>query len=112
MSPKVEPIEISYEDFKKDPDAFIEMDCPESPIVIDIRKVACTSRRFVLNRKLDVTGVSGTGIVAEGVEFSDGTVALRWRGEFATTVFHSSIASVEHIHLHHGATSIEWVDMA
>jgi len=34
-------------------------------------------RPFVLRRLVDETGVSGTGVVAEGVEFSDGTVALR-----------------------------------
>lgn len=28
-----------------------------------------TARRFVLNRETDVTGTSGTGVVAEGVEF-------------------------------------------
>lgn len=33
--------------------------------------------RFELVRDVDVTGISGTGVVAEGVEFSDGTVALR-----------------------------------
>jgi hypothetical protein len=34
-------------------------------------------RLFLLIRNEDVSGVSGTGIVAEGVEFSDGTVAMR-----------------------------------
>lgn len=32
-------------------------------------------RTFKLNRKVDVTGVSGTGIVAEGTEFSNGRVS-------------------------------------
>lgn len=33
---------------------------------------------FELVRNNDVTGISGVGVVAEGVIFSDGTVALRW----------------------------------
>lgn len=35
------------------------------------------SRRFTLVRHDDVTGVSGTGVVADGVRFPDGVVALR-----------------------------------
>jgi hypothetical protein len=46
-------------------------------------------RPFVLRRLVDETGVSGTGVVAEGVEFSDGTVALRWLSQWPTSVvFH------------------------
>ncbi len=35
-------------------------------------------RSFKVERKFDTTGVSGTGIVAEGVEFSDSTCVIRW----------------------------------
>jgi hypothetical protein len=46
-------------------------------------------RRFELHRDTDITGVSGTGVVAEGVAFSDGVVALRWRSAWPTSVvFH------------------------
>ena len=37
-------------------------------------------RTFRLIRDEDPTGISGTGSVAEGVEFDDGTVAMRWEG--------------------------------
>jgi hypothetical protein len=67
-------------------------------------------RRFTLQRHEDVTGVSGTGFVAEGVQFSDGTVVVRWRGEHATTTVHASFASVEAIHLHVGKTSVDWLE--
>ena len=77
------------------------------------------ARPFIVIRDTDVTGISGTGVVAEGVEFSDGTVALRWldidhehpnyvRGVRPTTVMHESIASVEALHGHGGATRIVW----
>jgi hypothetical protein len=35
-------------------------------------------RLFSLVRDEDVSGISGTGPIAEGVEFTDGSVALRW----------------------------------
>lgn len=75
--------------------------------------------RFVLQRDEDETGVSGTGVVAEGVEFSDGVVALRWivpatspgAGNPTSVVFHDNgIESVEKIHGHGGKTRIVWID--
>ena len=69
-------------------------------------------RRFVLQRETDVTGISGTGIVAEGVEFSSGVVSLMWLGAWPTSVvFHDKgIESVQAIHGHNGATKIVWLD--
>lgn len=71
-----------------------------------------THRRFQLVRHEDITGISGTGIVAEGVEFSDGSVALRWTAEWPTSVvFHErGMESVEHVHGHGGSTEIVWLD--
>lgn len=65
-------------------------------------------RKFILERDVDVSGVSGTGVVAEGVEFSDGTVALRWTSANPTSVvFHDNgIDSVRQIHGHDGKTRI------
>lgn len=67
-------------------------------------------RTFILKRDEDVSGVSGTGVVAEGVEFSDGTVALRWTSQNPTSVvFHDNgIESVLLVHGHGGKTQIEW----
>lgn len=42
-------------------------------------------RTFELVRYRDPSGVSGTGVVAEGCLFTDGSVALRWRGENPAT---------------------------
>lgn len=69
-------------------------------------------RRFVLQRNEDITGVSGTGVVAEGVLFSNGVVALQWTSAFPTSVvFHQrGMESVEAIHGHGGATAIVWLD--
>lgn len=67
-------------------------------------------RCFVLNRKEDATGISGTGIVAEGVVFSNGWVALTWLTEFTSVVFYPALEHVEAIHGHGGKTTIEFLD--
>lgn len=67
-------------------------------------------RRFRLDRDRDVSGVSGTGCVAQGVVFSDGTTVIRWLGSSPTTTVHDSVESVERIHLHDGATRFRWED--
>lgn len=35
-------------------------------------------RRFLMERENDVSGVSGTGVVLEGVRFSTGVVVIHW----------------------------------
>ncbi len=67
-------------------------------------------RRFVLNRTEDETGISGIGIVAEGVQFSRGKVALTWLTQYTLIVFYDGMDQVEAIHGHGGKTRIEWVD--
>lgn len=63
-------------------------------------------RSFVLKRTNDVSGVSGTGIVAEGVQFTDGTVAMRWLTATASTALYQSIDDVTTIHGHEGSTEV------
>ena len=67
-------------------------------------------RRFVLVRTEDATGVSGTGTVAEGVEFSDGWCALHWRSQYTSVAFYPNITTLEKIHGHEGLTKVVWVD--
>lgn len=67
-------------------------------------------RRFKLIRRTDVTGVSGAGHVADGVQWPDGTCALRWRTRTATHALYDRLADVEEIHGHDGATTIEFTD--
>jgi hypothetical protein len=66
-------------------------------------------RAFTLERDEDVTGISGTGTVAEGVEFADGQVVMRWLTSVTSTVIYASIDAVEIIHGHGGTTRIVWV---
>jgi hypothetical protein len=71
-----------------------------------------TPRRFRLLRHADVSGVSGTGVVAEGVEWSDGSVALHWRGRWPTTTVYEDggIEAILGIHGHQGLSEILWDD--
>lgn len=69
-------------------------------------------RRFYLQRDVDVTGASGTGRVADGVLWPDGTVSVRWRGEHQSTVSWDNFDSAERVHGHGGATRIVWLDEA
>jgi hypothetical protein len=68
-------------------------------------------RPFALHRRQDVSGVSGTGVVALGCEFEDGLVVLRWTPDWPTSVvFHErGIESVEAIHGHDGRTVVVWL---
>lgn len=67
-------------------------------------------KRFVLNRKEDVSGVSGVGVVAEGVEFSDGSAAIRWLTAKASTTIWNSVDDAVAIHGHGGLTEVEYID--
>ena len=67
-------------------------------------------RRFELHRDVDATGVSGTGIVAEGVQFGNGYCALTWNTLNTSVAFYPSIVTLEAIHGHNGQTRIVWID--
>jgi hypothetical protein len=69
-------------------------------------------RRFVLDREVDITGVSGTGVVAEGIEFTDGIVVMKWIvGDMRSmTIWNQGIEAVKAIHGHDGHTLVRWLD--
>lgn len=56
-------------------------------------------RTFVMNRASDETGVSGTGDVLEGVQFSDGRVAVRWLSDLSSIAVYDSIRDFVSIHI-------------
>ena len=63
---------------------------------------------FILQRHVDHSGVSGTGVVAEGAEFSDGSVVLRWPGEHPSTATWGDMRDMEAIHGHDGDTVVQY----
>lgn len=63
-------------------------------------------KAFYLQRDEDESGVSGTGIVAEGVIFTDGRCAMRWLTEIASTGLYDNIEHLKRIHGHGGKTKV------
>ena len=59
---------------------------------------------YQMERDEDVTGLSGTGVVADVVEFDDGTVVMRWRGPYKSTVVFENLATAITVHGHGGRT--------
>ena len=66
------------------------------------------ARTFKLVREKDVSGVSGTGIVAEGIEWTSGKVTVCWLGTFGTIEQADNIHQIEVLHGHSGNTKVVW----
>ena len=77
-----------------------------APVVTDLPKM------FLLDRRVDHSGLSGVGVVATGVVFPDGLTVARWRG------CNSGVEQLEifgtpdqllAVHGHSGGTTIRWL---
>ena len=68
-------------------------------------------RRFYLWREEDATGVSGVGMVADGVLFRNGKAVLCWNTEHTSVAVYDSLAELETIHGHDGRTKVVWMDV-
>ncbi|MCH7660733.1 MAG: hypothetical protein IH933_09195 [Euryarchaeota archaeon] len=80
---------------------------------------AADIRRFDLIREEDESGVSGTGVVAVGVEFPNGYVELQWLNDDGNDVaaemnghasYPGGIDDAIKVHGHDGRTEIRWLD--
>lgn len=67
-------------------------------------------RRFELHRDVDASGISGTGVVAQGVQFSTGDCVLGWLTAVRSVAVYRCTEDVIAIHGHGGATRLVWVD--
>ncbi|MBI9050048.1 MAG: hypothetical protein JEZ00_11550 [Anaerolineaceae bacterium] len=67
-------------------------------------------RRFILVREQDVTGVSGTGVVAEGAVFTDGLSVIHWLREPYAMGVYQSLKDVMDVHGHEGGTELQFID--
>jgi len=67
-------------------------------------------KRFLFKRSEDVSGVSGTGTVGEGVEFTNGKIVMCWLSSVSSLSFFDNIKELELIHGHEGRAVIEWID--
>jgi hypothetical protein len=72
-------------------------------------------------RTEDVSGTSGTGVVAVGVQYPDGAVHMQWKNGdngdldtdsngMATKPAPDGVEATEEIHGHGGATEVRWID--
>lgn len=66
-------------------------------------------RCFQLVRDEDVSGVSGTGVVAEGVCFDSGKVVLSWISEYQSVSVYDSVDDLQAVHGHEGRSRVVWL---
>lgn len=67
-------------------------------------------KRFRLYRNEDKIGISGTGLIADGVQFANGKVCVHWFGETQSIVVWDNIKDMEKVNCHNGSTRIIFLD--
>lgn len=60
----------------------------------------------VFLRHEDESGVSGPGIVADVIEFPDGTCVAHWRSHTPSTTVFPNVKQMEAVHGHGGKTEV------
>lgn len=70
----------------------------------------CGMRRFIFVRSQDVSGVSGEGIVLEGVEFTDGSVIVKWKTHTSSFGTFHNMKAFQAVHGHGGLGEVVWID--
>lgn len=65
---------------------------------------------FQLNRIRDISGVSGTGIVAEGVEFSNGKCVMSWLTGHQSIIVYDDMKTLVAVHERDGNAKILYPD--
>lgn len=63
-------------------------------------------KTFLLVRDVDVSGVSGVGVVACGVVFPTGKAVLNWTTDISSVAIYDSLEDLIFIHGHDGKTRV------
>ncbi len=63
-------------------------------------------KQFYLKRNIDESGISGTGIVAQGVIFPNGKCCMSWNTQTSSIAIYDSINDIKTIHGHEGKTKV------
>lgn len=71
---------------------------------------AAKPKRFWLVRDEDVSGISGIGYVAEGIEWTNGMATVSWLGTYHSIETVMNIHTIEALHSHGGRTKVVWED--
>lgn len=66
-------------------------------------------KKFHLVRIEDESGISGTGVVAEGVVFENGKCAISWLTKFTSVAVYDDMETLEAIHGHNGKTRVVFI---
>ncbi len=82
----------------------------KSSKIKELKTLRGLTRRFVLNRKDDETGTSGTGVVAIGTQYPNGKVSMTWLSHLGTFSWYDTIEIVEGLHGHNNKTEVMWLD--
>jgi hypothetical protein len=61
---------------------------------------------FELRREVDESGVSGTGVVAQGIIFDNGKIAMTWLSRHTSVAVYDNMEQVIGIHGHGGKTKV------
>jgi hypothetical protein len=99
---KVEKIELMPYIFTKKPS--------KERHELNIMSIAYEPKIFSLIREHDESGISGTGLIAGGVKFPDGTCVLHWYTICTSTAVYKNIEELEKIHGHGGKTKVVFHD--
>jgi hypothetical protein len=67
-------------------------------------------RRFHFVRSEDVSGVSGTGVVGEGLEFTCGKIAYAFLSNLGAVTVYDNMKTFISIHGHEGKGRVVWID--
>ena len=78
----------------------------------DIYRQASSIRRWIMVRQEDVSGVSGVGLVAAGIEFATGEVVGAFMSKFPGSFSFPSMSVAQNVHSHKGKhdTKILYID--
>lgn len=63
-------------------------------------------KEFYLQRDVDVSGMSGTGVVARGVALPSGKCVLEWLSFHSSVAIYNNLDDIVRIHGHSGATKL------
>jgi hypothetical protein len=67
-------------------------------------------RRFFLVREIDESGCSGTGIVAQGMEFDSGRAVMEWLVPPCSLNIFASVDELVSVHGHCGKSKVQFID--
>jgi hypothetical protein len=68
-------------------------------------------KNFILRRTEDVSGTSGIGVVAEGVQFENGKCVISWINKHTSIAIYENIEELIAIHGHEGRTKVVWLPL-